>query len=194
MQNTFSPRAVVGSLAIALIVGLAVLVLQVYPASAYHLLGGRWPNQPYSGCCANIYITYSGSFISSADRTGWDNGRFAWNNTASANIFFWTTSSCCTIVAYDTNDTSTDSDGWTTLYPCGSCTYNYADLYLNYAFTKNYSSAEIQSVAAHELGHLAGLDHSSGCVLMNGSTATRWGSCGINLPQTDDVNGVNALY
>jgi hypothetical protein len=193
VQNIFLPKATVGRLAIALIIGLAVLVLQTYSASAYHLLGGRWPGQPTSGCCAHLYITYSGT-LTSYDKTGWDNGRFAWNNTASANIFFYTTSSCCTIVAYDTTDNSTNMDGWTLLYPCNSCNYNFADLYLNIAFTQHYLPAEIQSVSAHELGHLAGLDHSSGCVLMNGSTPTRWDTCGINLPQTDDVNGLNSLY
>jgi hypothetical protein len=97
-------------------------------------------------------------------------------------------------VAYDTNQPGRNMNGWTVLSPCDSCNYNFADLYLNYAFTKDYPGPEIQSVAAHELGHLAGLAHSSGCVLMNPDTGIRWESCGINLPRTDDVNGVNALY
>jgi predicted Zn-dependent protease len=64
--------------------------------------------------------------------------------------------------------------------------------YLNYYYTQNYSTSKIQGVAAHELGHVAGLDETGAC------PAVMWhvtnSSCRATVPQTDDINGIDALY
>lgn len=118
----------------------------------------------------------------------------AWNSSA-ALVYFTSQSSSGQVNM--TDEYTTDSwDGLIQITPCSGsgCSYQYANLYLNYRLTQTYSNGEIQSVAAHELGHATGLDHASGCVVMQAYTNIRWGSCGVNTPQTDDINGVNAQY
>lgn len=43
------------------------------------------------------------------------------------------------------------------------------------------------ATAAHEVGHTLGLGHSTSAAVMNPSYS-------YSSPQTDDVNGLNALY
>jgi hypothetical protein len=179
-----------------LIIASLVLVLlgaQMQTASAYVLFGGRWPNQPTSGCC--LYLSaYIYAPITSYDRTGWSNGMSAWNSSA-ALVYFTSQSSSGSVNMTDeyTNDSW---DGLIQITPCygSGCSYQYANLWLNYRLTQGYSDAKIQSVAAHELGHASGLDHAPGCVLMQVNSSIRWDSCTINTPRTDDINGVNAQY
>ena len=55
----------------------------------------------------------------------------------------------------------------------------------------------IRAIYGHEIGHMVGLAHNKGCVLMNPTTfgpGSRWQGCGINTPLSDDINGVNAQY
>jgi predicted Zn-dependent protease len=68
---------------------------------------------------------------------------------------------------------------------------------LNAAKTQNLTRAQIQTVAAHELGHVLGLAHeTTTCALMNPNPDYMTFFCGgwVNTPQQDDVNGVNAMY
>ncbi len=168
-------------------------------AQAYNLLGGRWAGQPGPhACCAHFHSQYLG--MSSKDSTGWDNGSYAWN--VSPADFDVNRYSSAVIAMGDYNFGSTGCggcDGITYLNPCNNCTYTSATLYENsyYSSMSNYTAAVIQSVTAHEIGHMVGLAHSNGCVLMNPYTfgsGSRWGGCGINTPRSDDINGVNAQY
>lgn len=160
-------------------------------AAAFHTYGGRWGGQPGPGqCCAHVVVNVAQA-QQPVNIDGWNNGRAAWNGS-SALLYFDAGSS--SLYAVDTNNSSTAWDGYTTLQPCASCTYTTAYAYLNYFYTSGYSAGQIQSVAAHELGHAAGLDHENGCVLMTGNTGDRWNNCGVNVPQQDDVNGMNSIY
>ena len=51
-----------------------------------------------------------------------------------------------------------------------------------------------KSVAAHEIGHLLGLNHVNIRALMYDNTSGRYDSYNISTPQQDDINGVNAIY
>lgn len=182
---------------------LAVLCLLSLPsnASAYSVDGGRWSNQPTSGCC--LYLLYSTQYTSqSYDVTGWNNGASAWSNST-ANVLYLSGGN--DLGLEDTYDKTVTWDGLTTLYngiyPCegSGCKWILGIVQLNYFYTAKYSAGEIQSVAAHELGHVASLEHVMSCVLMNpytSGTGARWSSgCNyINTPKSDDINGANSQY
>jgi len=125
----------------------------------------------------------------------------AWNNSAAWVIYTSVPAHQENLGAGDVNDSSQPWDGETILYPCSGsgCSYSTGQVYLNYYYTQNYSDAKAQSPSAHEFGHVAGLAHTSSCVLMNPYTSgayARWSSqCNyINTPRSDDINGVNAQY
>lgn len=61
---------------------------------------------------------------------------------------------------------------------------------INKYFAATHEEIFARSVGGHELGHTLGLDHTNNPALMN-SERDRWT---IYRPQTDDINGINALY
>jgi hypothetical protein len=174
---------------------LAVLVtlVSLSPGAvfAYNLEGPTWGNQPSPGtCCASLGFNLSTTY--SVDNSGWPNGQTAWDDSPALIVYGKNGSSLISL--RDTYNSGVSWDGLT------QYSYNIFNNFtsstgtLNYYYTSGYSTGEIESVATHELGHVAGLAHSNGCVIMVGDTYTRWTSCGIDTPQTDDDNGINAMY
>ncbi len=85
-------------------------------------------------------------------------------------------------------------DGICTITHSGS-EIRYASCAVNHFYVLNYSADKKQSVFAHEVGHALGLaDVYSGARLMHGITSERYDTYGVYRPQTDDIDGVNAMY
>lgn len=163
------------------------------PANAYNLEGAKWAGTPNSGCCATIHASPNGAADSSGlnimspfDAAGFRNALNAWNGSP-ANVLLDFHSGALTL--YDPTVSNVSWDGYTTWSTSGGY-FNNAQVKLNTYYTRNYSAAWIQGVAAHELGHAMGIGHVSSCALMYPNTPR----CGIDTPTSDDVNGINALY
>lgn len=99
------------------------------------------------------------------------------------------------------NITGVDWDGLTqTRYNSKSPYYVVSQtLTLNMAKTSTWNNdGALKSVVVHEMGHVFGLgDNGKTKTIMNGytfGTNSRYGGYGLTVPQTDDVNGVNAKY
>jgi hypothetical protein len=168
-----------------------MLMLTTSRASAYNLEPARWNGQPSPGyCCADITVGREATH--SATQTAWSNGISAWNNSP-AYIWFDQPSSYKVGLA-DIDDSANSYDGLTTYYYLPLFGYfSSMSAWLNFHWIKSYSVSKAQGVAAHELGHVAGLDHTSGCVLMTPYSSTR-ASCGVSTPQSDDIHGIAAIY
>jgi len=73
-----------------------------------------------------------------------------------------------------------------------------ATAWLNNYYTQNYGIYQKLGSAGHEVGHLLGLQHlSTGAKIMNAyscGSQSRWCTFGVYYPQTDDINGFNAIY
>jgi len=171
------------------------------PANAYLLLGCQ-----YQGASLKWgdYTTTQG-YLTAAT-----NSAAAWTNTSTLVVFTKTTTGNNVRIA-DGNFGNVGFDGVTlnlqqqdpVTYSCSSGHWTETLVtWWNTYYTDSYGSSERQSVMVHELGHALGLDdihHAppppcTGIPIMQGDTATRWVSCGLTTPQSDDVNGVNFLY
>ena len=174
-----------------LAVAITVLVVALFATSAsvgaYNLFGGKWSSvNPLVFCVSASYDDLS---------YRWLDGLYYWRQAANPPFTYQTSCTTNLITLLDANYSAVDWDGVTHLDPsltANPYTSGYATL--NWYFLQNYVINKRISVASHELGHVLGLDHNTGCVLMVIDSATRYDTCGIYTPQSDDVAGVQALY
>lgn len=95
------------------------------------------------------------------------------------------------VYTYSINSSGATWDGITYWSSTGSAFNSGTKAYLNTKYTGGYDANKVRGVAAHGMGHALGLDHVSGCRLMNGFTTSR---CGIYRPTADEINGINNKY
>jgi hypothetical protein len=83
--------------------------------------------------------------------------------------------------------------------PCSyaGCSYQWVEIYLNSRTMNPESFFTRQGITVHEVGHALGLSHVCGeaqCPSGYYRTIMQWGRLSYNIPQTHDINDVNAIY
>lgn len=151
-------------------------------------------------------IYYFDSPCSADAKTAYQNAASSWNATSiDASLSLVKLKPSVGVMCFATAIGGVDWDGMT-YRSKGNGYYNQMQVYLN-TTSPNYGDILVtQSVAAHEFGHVFGLDENYNTdTLMNGYTTginSRWGikvngvwnGPKIYKPQQDDINGVNFLY
>lgn len=178
------------NLAIVCAVVVASTAIMLKVSHAYTTTGYRWSSISYMSVCVNN--SYSG------DADAWDAALNSWYNTSTPFNYYFT----CTSPEFYLNDTYDSNVAWDGLTSYTQVSGNqiiHTDSFINYYYAQNFTAPEeSQSVAAHEIGHVFGLNEQQGDDIMNPSTcggsASRYCYYTIWGPQTDDINGVNSLY
>lgn len=172
---------------VALLTVFTVMALNV-PVLAYTQFdNARW---------ASVDPLYFGLDSSSGDSdAAWDQSAANWTN-AGTPVYLVNDDWAYDVYLSDTYDSSAFWDG---IMPTNERivylgTIQTASGYLNTYYTASYATNKRISATGHELGHIIVLGHSSGAVLMNYSTSSRYDTYGVYTPQTDDINGVNYYY
>jgi hypothetical protein len=192
-------REVVAGLS-ALALGFALLVVAAQPADASFPLGCQFPPTSAADLKWKPYITDSSySSVASSSVSAW--------NSAGTPVTITQVSSGANIGVADGNFGNVEFDGITqdgngnAPPACGGSGFWAGGVFTwwNRYFTNSYSTAKRKSVMVHELGHALGLAHNQAytCAnmpIMKYDTATRYDTCGITTPNTDDINGVTGLY
>ncbi len=163
------------------------------PASAYtYTAGCRWR----TGVLALYHYDQPGYVTLTGNSAG------RWNSAVARARFFDVSSGPESDVrATETDFGNTGNDGLSK-WSCDSTGYfvsgsmiSYFNMYYGY-----YDNSRRYSVMVHELGHAFGLGHSAtgqpcyATGVMHPYTDPRYGNCGIQTPQSDDISGINNRY
>ena len=179
-------------LALVGLVPVGTFLVPVAPAEAYALLGCQYGVSSATWHYATGYPPPSGYDTPTRNAAAsWGAAtRFDWNYVDS-------------VYAANVVIANYGNTGWDGLEEGGGCngTNNPPIIRANRYDQDSYGANKKRSVIAHEFGHALGLAHSGGpnsacgtMHLMNPATYDRFTRCGVYTPQTDDINGTNAMY
>lgn len=187
------PRTLLTRLAAPVLLATALMLYASEAALAYNLEGPIWANQPSPGtCCAYFYVYNTNSWHGS-DYQDMGQAISNWSNSIAPIYMYWTSGSKL-ITAQDTINSGVSWDGITYYQTNIFNKFTGAQVYLNFYYTQSYPAGKTIGIGVHELGHALGLAHASGCVIMVADSYDRWDVCGIEWPQSDDTNGIWAMY
>ncbi len=157
---------------------------------AHNYLGCRWPDAPLGDTTLR--------YAEGGDADAWREAGRRWTS-ADANVAFEAGPIAPVFNASSADYGNVGFDGFIQ-YGClaGLFLPQRVSVGLNTFYTNAYPTGMRVAVAAHELGHAAGLAHhdESTCSarpLMH-STSARWVQCGIERPTADDTAGTRGLY
>ncbi|MDE6752707.1 MAG: matrixin family metalloprotease, partial [Eubacterium sp.] len=152
----------------------------------YVKTGYKWKNNP---------ITYY-YYNSTRGKTYFEKGAAGWSGT-DAKLNYTGNLNSYNILCSEVSRSDVSWDGITNCTVSGSY-YKTITLKLNLSATNTWNNnGALESVAIHEFGHCLGLNEYNAKVIMNPYTwgpNSRYGDYKLTKIQTDDKNGVNALY
>jgi hypothetical protein len=169
---------------------IIVFIFLIPTVLAYNLLGGRWSESDIENL--GIYININNNPVLYEMLYA----EMSWDSTQTPLDTYVTTYEWkAKVFAMLQYEEGAGWDGYAILRPSSSANpYSGAQTVLNLYYTQDYSFEKTQSVQAHEFGHVFGLAHETGSVLMNAYTNIRYDYYGVFAPQQDDVDGVNDIY
>lgn len=173
------------------ILNLALISLIIFNTSivaAYTTTGQKWKGSSYP-----IKVTYTwGSYLDTPGtvcRDAFEKALSAWNSKQSKISFSYSSSSSNILNTEHISDDSKYGDtDWS--YDTSTNYIAYFKAYINADNGEITDPNVAESAGCHELGHSIGLSHSTETAIMNSDRDREK----IYVPQTDDLNGIKAIY
>lgn len=172
---------------------IIVCILLCMPASAYNTMGYVWSHSTLRWYWGDQIFDLSSSGQSTY-MTAWENAVDSWNDCDLDASFLKTTSTSYADFTVDVGYTVESTKCGYTAMDSGTDGYvRYCAAYINMNnATVTGGTARIkQSVAAHELGHVFGLDEVSNLSALMCQNRNR---SQVYKPTSDEIAGVNDLY